>query len=177
MITLVSSTNRPDNFTNKIAYLNKEILKEEGVDSQILELENLPSDFLISDMYGKRSENVEKIISRYIEGINFFIFIVPEYNGSFPGILKLFIDGLNPELLHFKKAGLIGLSAGHNGNVRGLDHLSSIFHYLNMTVIPEMPKISSISENLDENGNITNKKMIEGLRKHARVVSRHINEK
>ena len=36
-----------------------------------------------------------------------FIFVIPEYNGSFPGVLKVFIDACSfPESFYEKKAAL-----------------------------------------------------------------------
>ena len=67
-----------------------------------------------------------------------WILISPEYNGSYPGILKLFIDAMSithmADTFYHKKIGLIGISDGRAGNIRGMDHLSAIFNYLRMTV-------------------------------------------
>ena len=66
-----------------------------------------------------------------------YVFVVPEYNGSFPGVLKAFIDGLDfPTTFAGKKCALIGVSQGWRGGSTGLSHLTDIFHYLKMDVCP-----------------------------------------
>src|SRR5690606_40758391 len=54
-------------------------------------LEDLPADLLVSDLYGARSEAFTRILDQIGESRK-IIFIIPEYNGSFPGVLKLFMD-------------------------------------------------------------------------------------
>ncbi len=46
-----------------------------------------------------------------------FIFIIPEYNGTFPGVLKAMID--NSDIIRYhKKAILTGVSSGRAGNFK-----------------------------------------------------------
>ncbi len=59
-----------------------------------------------------------------------FIFIIPEYNGTFPGVLKAMIDNSDiKKAWYHKKALLTGVSTGRAGNLRGMDHLSASLHY------------------------------------------------
>ena len=84
-----------------------------------------------------------------------FLFVVPEYNGSFPGALKVFIDACKyPGSFNGKKAALVGLSTGKYGNVRGLDHLVGICHYINLNVMSLRIHITAIDKEIDENGDI-----------------------
>ena len=68
-----------------------------------------------------------------------------------PGILKLFIDSISPKLWQHKKAALVGLSAGRAGNLRGLDDVTNILHYLQMEVLSKKPKLSVFDTLVDEN--------------------------
>ncbi|MBK8514699.1 MAG: NAD(P)H-dependent oxidoreductase [Saprospiraceae bacterium] len=81
------------------------------------------------------------------------VFIAPEYNGSFPGILKLFIDACSVkdarDSFYHKKACLIGVASGRAGNLRGMDHLTSILMYMNMIVFPNRLPISKIESLLN----------------------------
>src|SRR5690606_3699787 len=66
-----------------------------------------------------------------------FIFIIPEYNGSYPGVLKAFIDACSyPASFYHKKAILIGVSSGKYENIRGVDHFTGVCNYLRMHVLP-----------------------------------------
>ncbi|MGZ4043639.1 MAG: NADPH-dependent FMN reductase, partial [Bacteroidia bacterium] len=91
-IVIISSTNRPDSNTFKVCRLYQQILKEKNADSIILDLTQLPENVAFGELHGNRTEKYEDLIVRYIRNNSNFIFVVPEYNGSFPGILKVFID-------------------------------------------------------------------------------------
>ncbi|MFB6258170.1 MAG: NADPH-dependent FMN reductase [Flavobacteriales bacterium] len=148
MITIISGTNRPDNNSQRIARICQRSLKDRGVTAPILSMEELPPDFLSSEMYGERGKEMDKLLEELVVPADKFLFIVPEYNGSISGVLKVFLDSVDPRVFHHKKASLIGVSAGFNGNLRGLDHLTSILHYLQMETLPFKTKIPFIYEKL-----------------------------
>lgn len=163
MITIISGTNRPDNNSQRIARICQGLLKDRGVEAPILSMEELPSDFLRSEMYGERTEEMEKLIDGVIAPADKYIFIVPEYNGSISGVLKVFLDSIDPKTFHSKKASLIGLSAGFNGNLRGLDHLTAILHYLQMEVLPFKTKLPFIYQKLGDGDELTDQDRMEDL--------------
>lgn len=127
------------------------ILKTKNVEVEILDLNVLTENFILSEVHGKRSESFANIISNHISNNSNFIFVVPEYNGSFPGILKLFIDGIHPKEWTNKNACLVGVSVGRAGNLRGMDHLTGILSYLKMHVYHHKLPISTIDKLLDDN--------------------------
>jgi chromate reductase len=148
-IVIISSTSRPDSNTNKVSKIYEGILKSKKVDVEILDLNVLTENFILSEIHGKRSEAFANIIAKYISNNSNFIFVVPEYNGSFPGVLKLFIDCIHPREWTKKYACLVGVSDGRAGNLRGMDHLSAILGYLKMHVFHHKLPISSIDKLLD----------------------------
>lgn len=78
------------------------------------------------------------------------IFFLPEYNGSFPGKLKDFIDSQKMEIWRDKKALLIGYSGGQFGNARGMSHLTDILNYLKVNVYCDKLSIPYIKETLED---------------------------
>ena len=90
------------------------------------------------------------------------VFIIPEYNGSFPGVLKAFIDSLDHLSMAGKKACLIGLSSGHAGALRALDHFTAVLHHLKVEVYSDKPKLSGIDKLINEN-QINDEKTIKRL--------------
>jgi chromate reductase len=153
MITIISSTNRPGSSTLKVAQYYQRELRIKGVEAGLLSLMQLPPNLLQTDLYGKRSDEFE-IIQEIITQTDKFIFVIPEYNGSFPGVLKSFIDACDfPESFYEKKAALVGISSGKYGNIRGIDHFTGVCHYLNLHVMPLKIHIASVKTELDENGN------------------------
>jgi NAD(P)H-dependent FMN reductase len=78
------------------------------------------------------------------------VFVVPEYNYSFPGVLKAFIDGLKyPDSLTNKKAALVGLSSGMQGASVALSHLTDILMYMGVNLVGLQIKLSRIEANME----------------------------
>ena len=151
-ITIISATNRPDSNTEKVAHYYHSILKNKGIESKVLSLKNLPESVLHSDLYGKRSEEFQQIIDEFVIHQEKFIFIAPEYNGSFAGVLKVFLDAVPPRLWTDNKACLIGVSTGRAGNLRGMEHLTNILNYLKVNVYHNKLPISRVDTLLDSSG-------------------------
>ncbi|MTI31838.1 NADPH-dependent FMN reductase [Xanthovirga aplysinae] len=151
MITIIIGTNRQDAVSKNIAHYYQGILKKKGADSQLLDLKELPKDFAFSALYENSGKNQKfNDFRTKVENSEKFVFIVPEYNGSFPGILKTFIDGLKyPDSFSQKKCALIGLSSGVQGAGLALSHLTDIFNYLGMHVFAIKPKLSQINDHFD----------------------------
>lgn len=167
MITIISATNRPGSNSLKIARLYSQIIKKQGVKSVILSLEKVPVDIAFNELFSRRSDEFQKLLDSYIIPSQKYVIIAPEYNGSFPGILKTFIDAMHPELIRGKKTALIGISSGRAGNLRGMDHLTGILNYLGLFVHPNKLPISGVLSLLDDNGNLTDENTIKALEKHA----------
>ncbi|WDF56200.1 NADPH-dependent FMN reductase [Mucilaginibacter sp. KACC 22063] len=153
MITIVASTNRPGSSTLKIAKYYQRQLAKRGVEANVLSLMDLPREIAFSDLYGNRSAEFEPV-QQLVTATDRFIFIIPEYNGSFPGILKVFIDACNfPESFYDKKAALVGISSGKYGNIRGVEHFTGVCHYVNLHVHPMRLHIPAINKDIDAEGN------------------------
>lgn len=167
MITVISATNRTDSNTEVVAAHYASLLKIRGVDAKLFSLKSLPQDFLSSEMYSNGGDKMKSIVDDYIVGADKIVFIIPEYNGSYPGVLKIFLDGVNSKLFSGKKAGIIGLSNGHSGNLRGQEHLTSVLHYLRMMVHYLQPKLSNISQSINESAEIVDERTLRLLNEHA----------
>lgn len=156
-ILIISGTNRANNKSLKIAQLYANKLLTKGVESDILSLTDLPKDFIFSALYENSGKHPEfNPFREKIASFSKIIFIVAEYNGSIPGVLKAFIDGLKyPDSFKNKKFALVGLSSGVQGGALALSHLSDILSYLNGNVLGNRMKIYKIEENL-KNGEIVN---------------------
>lgn len=154
MALIISATNRPNSNTAKIAQHYQNQLASKNFKSSILSLTELPADLMATDLYGKRSEAFAPI-QALVNQSEKFIFIIPEYNGSFPGVLKLFIDACEfPQSFYDKKVALVGISSGKYGNIRGIDHFTGVCHYINLQVMSLKLHIPNIWTELDENGNL-----------------------
>ncbi len=168
MVIIIVGTNRKNSVSKKIAELYQRILDERRAKSEILELEHLPADFIETALYENngRNEQYNAFHSRLKAGSK-FVFVVPEYNGSFPGILKSFIDGMTyPNTFRNKKCALVGISSGIGGGGIALSHLTDIFHYLGMHVLALKPKLAKIEQNMSDNL-LTNRLYVDLLQTQA----------
>lgn len=168
MITLISGTNRPRSNSRAIVDLYAKMLAQRGVAYQVLDLADLPPDFITTALYENTGKNEDfNKLSSVIATSDKFIFVVPEYNSSFPGVLKAFIDGLAyPNTFRDKKGALIGLSSGMQGSGLALSHLSDVLNYLGMHVMAMRLKFAHIEKNFDGN-QLTNKLYQELLEQHV----------
>ncbi len=152
MILIVATTNRKNSKTYKVAEYYQNLLNDLQAENDILSLENLPEDFAFSALYENSGKNPEFNLHKdRMDAADKFVFIVPEYNGSFPGVLKTFIDGLGwPNSLSNKKAAFVSISDGVLGGAHAISHLTDIFHYLNCTVLPVLVRIPFMKKNFSE---------------------------
>lgn len=152
MIVLVSCTNRLNALTKKVTQYYQQLLIAKEQKSQILDLGDLPKDFVYSALYENAGKNESfNDFQKIVDNNEKFVFIVPEYNGSFPGVLKAFIDGLRyPDSFKDKKIALIGISAGMQGSTLALSHLSDILSYLEADVLGLQVKMPFIQNYIQE---------------------------
>lgn len=171
MITIISGTNRKNSNSYKIARQYQGILKKKGVNSEIIDLEKLPDNFLGTALYENSGSNESfRPIMDQMKSCEKFVFIVAEYNGSFPGILKLFIDALEfPGTLKDKKCAMVGLSSGVQGSALAMSHLTDIVNYLGMHVLAQKPKLMSIHDRM-EDGKVIDKLGIQLLEEQAEAL-------
>jgi chromate reductase len=156
MITIISGTNRKGSNTGKIACQYKQILCESGVSSLVLSLEGID--------VRERNGTIETLEEELLVPTDKFIFIVPEYNGSIPGVLKCFIDVTDIRRVWWgKKALLTGISTGRAGNLRGMDHLTGILNYMKIVVHPYQLPIPGVDRSMDEQGLITDHRTLASI--------------
>lgn len=148
MYLIISGTNRVGSTTLKVAKEYQRLLGERSVQAELLSLEGV--NLLTRDANFMKIEN-ELIIPNHN-----YIIISPEYNGSFPGALKLLFDtGKSHSLWWHKKAMLAGVSTGRAGNLRGMDHLAGVLNHVKVTVLPNQLPISMVDRLMDEDGHFT----------------------
>ncbi len=155
-IQVLTCTNRPNSYSHKVSKIYLSLLKKSGIEASYYNLESLPENIAFSDLYGKRSRDFEHVIEQVIRPYKRFIFVVPEYNGSFPGILKVFLDAVHPREWNGKKACLVGVSSGRAGNLRGMEHLTGVLLYLKMNVYHNRLPISGIEHIVNEENEFKN---------------------
>lgn len=163
MLTIISSSNRIENLTSFYSSYCEKFLKNRGIQHQVYSLAEIPDLLSLKSVYEFESSYFNEVAKKCLLPAEKLLFVVPEYNGSIPGILKLLIDAIHPSYFQGKKAALIGVSSGRAGNLRGMDHLTAILQHLQVNVMPQKLPISKMNA-LIENGELSDfetKKSIE----------------
>jgi len=156
--TIISGTNRKISKTLQVAKQYQQIFKQKEIDAGLLSLEDWT--------YLERTPAYEKLEKEILIPTTKYILVAPEYNGSIPGILKVLIDiSEYRSVWNGKKALLVGVSTGRAGNLRGMEHLTGILHYLDVVVYPNKLPISTVDKLLGPEGTIIDKATIEAIEK------------
>jgi NAD(P)H-dependent FMN reductase len=172
-IAVVCSTSRTDSTTSRVVSLYREILAtNHGLPSVLLDLKELPEDFLHAVLY--RQDRINHPVwaqwQTVVDAIDKFVFVIPEYNGSFPGILKCFVDALQfPRSLRGKKAAMIGISDGTQGAALAMSHFGDVLNYAGVTTLAQRPRLIEINKHW-ESDRMTNPLYQNLLSEHARQV-------
>jgi NAD(P)H-dependent FMN reductase len=159
MITIISGTNRKGSNTYKIAKEYQRVLEEKGIKAGLFSLEGV--DVMHNNAEFRRIEN------EILVPTTAFIIISPEYNGSFPGVLKMLFDSSHSHEMWFhKKALLTGVATGRAGNLRGMDHLADVLNYLKITVHHNKLPISAVNSIVSPEGKITDENTQKAINQH-----------
>jgi NAD(P)H-dependent FMN reductase len=166
-ILIISGTNRPGSHALKISHVLQKHYQKLNVDVQLLSLVDLPREVFEPASYANKPAGMVEIQNRVLAAQGLHL-VVPEYNGSFPGVLKYFVDMLKfPESFERKPVAFVGEAAGAWGAIRGVEQMQLIFGYRNAYVFPERVFINAVHNKFDAAGNLTDAAIDERLAKQA----------
>lgn len=168
---VIAGTNRPGSNTRRVAEFYTEELQKVADRVSFLSLEELPPDFAFQDLWIEKSPAMNSIIAERIAPATKFIFVIPEYNGGFPGVLKTFIDCVPPRLFAGKKAGLVGVATGKAGALRPMDQFTNVLNYLKVSVLYAKPKLSEIDKAMSAEGVVTDERVRAMVAEHTALMA------
>ncbi len=173
MITIISGTNRPNSRTLAVANYVREATQEVTKAAvELIDLVELNPGFLSNTMYESANSHPElrQLQNDFILPAKKLIFVAPEYNGSYPGVLKAFLDALSvhryKENFMGKPVALIGTATGRAGNLRGMDHLSQSLLHMGAELRFGALPISQVDKLLDEHGQLADAETKSAIIKH-----------
>ena len=137
MIEILVGTNRRNSNSSVLAKWLLQYYHNIEEEAQIMDLVELPLETFSPDAYAEKPEAVVEFTERIVKSSG-LVLVTPEYNGSMPGALKLFIDHLPfPESFENRPICYIGLAAGQFGALRPIEHLMQVFSYRNAHNFPQ----------------------------------------
>jgi NAD(P)H-dependent FMN reductase len=135
-IVVVCGTNREGALSRLLAEEAAEIYRQRGQDVDLIDMQELPADVLQPTAYKEQPENVAMLVQRFLKADG-AVFVIPEYNGSFPGVLKLFVDMFPfPAGFDSRPCAFIGLAAGQFKSLRAVEHFQQVAGYRNAYLYP-----------------------------------------
>lgn len=151
-ILIISGTNRPGSNARVIAGILAELYGRAAHEAALLDLVDLPLELFTPQAYAVKPPTFE-IVRRAVVAARGLHVVVPEYNGSFPGVLKYFIDHLKfPESFERKPVAFVGESDGRFGALRAVEQLQLVFGYRNAHIYPQRVFIPGVGDELAANG-------------------------
>jgi NAD(P)H-dependent FMN reductase len=150
MIEVIAGTNRPGSNTLKVARIIANLYASAGAEARILDLQDMPAELFHSSAYAEKPASFAPLSNRVLNATGLHI-VTPEYNGSFPGVLKYFIDMLKfPESFEHRCVAFTGHAAGVWGAFRPVEQLQMVFAYRNAYVLPERVWIPKVNQALND---------------------------
>lgn len=145
---IVVGTNRKDSNSKKIALFIQKIYSDLQETVEIIDLPEMNWANLPHGQFGEVSDPTWKSQIDKITKSDGLIMVVPEYNGSVPGALKMFIDYWKyPESFVSRPVCFVGLG-GMFGGLRPVEHLQQVFGYRNAYIFPERIFLMNVWKNL-----------------------------
>ena len=148
-IPVILGTSRKGRASVHAARLLADLLnRRAGVCSSVIDIASLP---LPVDDAGEAIK--QAVYSEAISAADGLVIVAPEYNHSFPGLLKHTLDSCLNEYIH-KAVGLVGVSAGPFAGVRVVQSLLPVMRELGLVTIFWDINIGQVGKVFAEDGRL-----------------------
>lgn len=163
MIQVLVATNRQGSRSEIFAESVYRRFKKLNIDSEILRLSDIAWDELNHNTYGADAvpASIKKMMTKVNSSDGLYV-VCPEYNGSYPGVVKTFIDYWDYPASFEKRPICFTGMGGMFGGLRPVEHLQQVFGYRNAFMFPERIFLQNVWEVMDQEGNIKNE-LTDGL--------------
>lgn len=145
-LTIITGTHRNESKTREVCDQLVDRYAA-SADVTLLDLKDMPQEAFLPGAYKEKPQAFLPMIDAVMMADGLIV-VVPEYNGSYAGVLKHFIDLLPfPDAFEHRPVAFVGLAAGIWGGLRSVEHLQGVFGYRNGYVFPErvfVPRIYSV---------------------------------
>ena len=166
-ILAFAGSTRRESFNKKLVAIAAQGAREAGAEVTYIDLKDFQLPLFDQDLEAEQGmpENGKKLKKLFIEHDGLLI-ASPEYNSSFPAVLKNVIDCVSrpapgePSLVAFmgKVATLMSASPGALGGQRGLIHVRSILGNLGVIILPDQIALGKAHEAFHVDGTLTDPK-------------------
>ena len=162
-ILIFAGSIRRESLHRKLALAAARALQAAGAEMTWADLRDYPMPFYDGDLEAEQGvPERAKAFKELVRAHDALVIASPEYNGSYPALLKNAIDWISrPEpgekplaVLRGKRAALLSASPGPGGGQRGLRHLRELLEMIGVTVLPLQVTIAKATQAFDTEGNL-----------------------
>jgi NAD(P)H-dependent FMN reductase len=148
-IPVILGTTRKSRATAHVAKLYGELLsRRAGVVSRVIDIATVPMPV---DDAGEAIKDAG--FAKAMTDADGLIIVSPEYNHSFPGLLKHVLDSCLSEYIH-KAVGIVGVSAGPFAGTRVIQHLLPVMREIGLVNIFWDVNIGTVAKVFAEDGRL-----------------------
>ena len=185
-ILVLAGSARLDSVNRKLARQTVLALRDAGLEATLGDLRDFPMPIYDGDLETGQgippSAKALKELARQHDG---FAIASPEYNGSFPALLKNALDWISRpepgdrplEVIRGKVAAILSASPGPGGGRRGLHQLRELLEMMSVSVIPQELTIARSSAAFDAEGRLVRADDLAGLRELAAALAQAVERR
>lgn len=175
-VLVFAGSTRADSLNKKLARAAAEALERTGVAVTQADLRDYPMPLYEGDLEAASGLPAHaKAFKELLRSDDAFVIASPEYNGSFPALVKNVIDWASrPEpgekslaVFRGKTAALVSASPGPGGGVRGLRHLRELLEMIGVTVVATQITVPRAGDAFDSAGRLVRAHDIDAVAKVA----------
>ncbi|HEU4565240.1 MAG TPA: NAD(P)H-dependent oxidoreductase [Gemmatimonadaceae bacterium] len=161
-IPIILGTARKGRLSAQVArFLAEQLASYEDVATDVIDVAALP---LPTDDAGEAIK--DPAFSAAMARADALVIVAPEYNHSFPGLLKHALDTNLKEYIH-KAAGVVGVSAGPFGGTRVIESMLPVLRELGLAAIFWDVNFGSVASVFDERGTLRDTAFVRRAEKFA----------
>jgi NAD(P)H-dependent FMN reductase len=176
-----AGSTRTDSLHRKLAAAAAAELRRRGVEVTLADLRDYAMPLYDGDL--ESSEGLPagaRAFRNLLAEHDLLVIASPEYNGSFPALVKNVIDWTSRPaaagersavFYRGKRAALLAASPGQGGGRRGLRHLRELLEMIGVTVIGEPLAVGSALQAFDDEGILVRPDAVEAVERLADAVA------
>ncbi len=161
-----AGSHRQGSFNSKLVQAAAEIARAQGAEVDVIDLGTLPMPIFDQDLEAQGTPPEATEFKERLKAADGFLISSPEYNSSYPALLKNVIDWASRPaegeamLAAFsgKACGLLAASPGAMGGMRMLPQLRTLMSNLGMFVVPAQFGLGKAHEAFDDAGGLTDER-------------------
>ncbi|MDQ3815563.1 MAG: NAD(P)H-dependent oxidoreductase [Armatimonadota bacterium] len=159
-IPVILGTARQGRMSEHVArFVVDEVGKREGVETELIDIRTMT---LSTTDAGEAIKDAH--FSATVARADALVFVVPEYNHGYPGLLKHVLDSNLKEYIH-KAVGICGVSAGGFGGTRVIENLLPVMRELGLVTIFWDGNFSAVYKLFDDDGKLLDESYVKRLDK------------